>query len=75
MMIRLDVDYSYFQHVGCKEGMEAIGVAAEHLFHDHPQPPAPATAGEAANAILDALADAMKKPAVVAESPTTEIHT
>lgn len=31
----LTASYAYFESEGCKEGMEAIGTAVEHAFHEH----------------------------------------
>jgi len=66
----LDASYSYFSSIGCKEGMEAVGTAVSHAFHEHPLPPA-TTTGEAVNQIVNAIGDALKPKTV---NTPTEPH-
>lgn len=66
----LDASYAYFQSVGCKEGMEAIGTAVSHAFHEHPAQ-SDATTGEAVNRIVNAIGDALKPSTVAPATVTT----
>lgn len=55
----LDACYSYFEDVGCQEGMDYISGAVTHAFHEKADPP-PAQPQQVVTQFVEAVSQALK---------------
>jgi hypothetical protein len=67
----MDLAFNYFESIDCKEGMDLIGQAVTHAFHDHEHPN---STGDAGQQLINAISQLVKPATPDAPLATETTH-